>query len=121
MKSFSVIACLAMLCGSKIGSVAMAEDARMANAKPRWIVLTDIGGDPDDQQSMIRLMLYSNEFEIEGLIASASGIPGEIKEPVTRPELIREIVKAYGQVRDNLTKHAKGYPATEHLLSRIKT
>ncbi len=36
-----------------------------AGAKPRLIVLTDIGGDPDDQQSMIRLMLYSNEFEIE--------------------------------------------------------
>ena len=49
-------------------------------AKPRLVVLTDIGGDPDDQQSMIRLMLYANEFEIEGLIASAAGIPGELKK-----------------------------------------
>ena len=29
--------------------------------KPRLIILTDIGGDPDDQQSMIRLMTYSND------------------------------------------------------------
>ena len=36
--------------------------------KPRLIVTTDIGGDPDDQQSMIRLMLYSNEFDIEVLM-----------------------------------------------------
>ncbi len=52
--------------------------------KPRLLVLTDIGGDPDDQQSMIRLMLYANEFEIEGLIASASGTPGELKEKVVQ-------------------------------------
>jgi len=31
-----------------------------AAEKPRLIVLTDIGGDPDDQQSMIRLMHYAN-------------------------------------------------------------
>ena len=35
--------------------------------RPRLAILTDIGGDPDDQQSMIRLMVYANEFEIEAL------------------------------------------------------
>jgi hypothetical protein len=89
--------------------------------KPRLVVLTDIGGDPDDQQSMVRLMLYSNEFEIEGLIASASGTPGELKETVTRPDLIREIVGAYGKVRPNLVKHAAGYPEAQQLLARIKS
>ena len=38
-----------------------------AQMRPRLAVLTDIGGDPDDQQSLIRLMVYSNEFEIEAL------------------------------------------------------
>ncbi len=89
--------------------------------KPRLLVLTDIGGDPDDQQSLIRLMLYSNEFEIEGLIASAAGVPGELKEEVVRPELIREIVEAYGRVRDNLLLHARGYAEASQLLRRIKT
>lgn len=88
--------------------------------RPRLLVLTDIGGDPDDQQSLIRLMLYSNEFEIEGLIATGSGTPGEFKDAVTRPDLIREIVEAYGKVRPNLNKHAEGYPAAEDLLARIK-
>jgi len=90
-------------------------------AKPRLIVLTDIGGDPDDQQSMIRLMLYSNEFDIEGLIASASGTPGELGEAVVKPHLIEEIVGAYGKVRDNLLLHKPGYPAAEVLLSRIRS
>lgn len=96
-------------------------DSLSAAERPRLLVLTDIGGDPDDQQSMIRLMLYSNEFDIEGLVASASGTPGELKRAVTRPDLIREIVVAYGQVRSNLLKHADGWPETEFLLGRIKT
>lgn len=33
-----------------------------ADERPRLAVLTDIGGDPDDQQSVIRLMVYANEF-----------------------------------------------------------
>ena len=77
-----------------------------AAERPRLCVLTDIGGDPDDQQSMVRLMVYANEFEIEGLIATAAGTPGELKETRTRPELIREIVAAYGKVRENLARHA---------------
>lgn len=92
-----------------------------AGAKPRLIVLTDIGGDPDDQQSMIRLMLYSNEFEIEGLIASASGTPGELGKAVVKPHLIEEIVNAYGRVGDNLVLHKSEYPTVKNLLARIKS
>jgi len=88
---------------------------------PRLLVLTDIGGDPDDQQSMIRLMLHANEFEIEGLLASASGTPGELKQPVTRPDLIREIIEAYGTVQPRLAKHAAGYPEAAALRRRVKS
>src|SRR5438270_9341904 len=94
--------------------LAMTLTAR-AGDRPRLCVLTDIGGDPDDQQSMVRLMVYANEFEIEGLIATAAGTPGELKEARTRPELIREIVAAYGQVRENLARHAAGWPTAGEL------
>jgi hypothetical protein len=87
--------------------------------RPRLAVLTDIGGDPDDRQSLIRLMVYANEFEIEALVASAAGIPGELKEAITRPELIREIVEAYEQVRPNLARHAGGWPTGAQLLERV--
>ena len=89
--------------------------------RPRLCVLTDIGGDPDDTQSLVRLMVYSNEFEIEGLIATASGTPGELKEAVTRPDLVRQVVAAYGRVRPNLARHAEGWPAEVELLGRIKS
>lgn len=93
----------------------------VADDRPRLLVLTDIGGDPDDQQSMIRLLVHANEFQIEGLIASASGTPGELKQAVTKPQLIREIVEAYGKVLANLRKHAEGFPDTEALLGMVKS
>ena len=92
-----------------------------AAERPRLAVLTDIGGDPDDQQSMVRLMIYANEFEIEALIASAAGTPGELKQAVTRPELIREIIAAYAQVLPNLRKHADDWPEADVLRQRVKS
>ncbi len=89
--------------------------------RPRLAVLTDIGGDPDDTQSLIRLMVYSNEFELEGLIASASGTPGELKAAVTRPDLILQVIDRYEQVLANLRSHADGWPEPETLRARVKS
>ncbi|PQO32730.1 DUF1593 domain-containing protein [Bremerella cremea] len=90
-------------------------------AKPRLLITTDIGGDPDDQQSMVRLLLYANEFEMEGLVASASGTPGELKQAITRPDLIHEMIDAYGKVRENLAQHADGYPTADRLHKLVKS
>ncbi len=92
-----------------------------AAERPRLAVLTDIGGDPDDQQSLVRLMVYANEFEIEAIIATASGTRGELKQSVTRPDLIRETIEAYGQARPRLARHAGGWPAAEQLLAVVKS
>lgn len=99
----------------------MLSTALVADDRPRLCVLTDIGGDPDDRQSLIRLMVYSNEFHIEGLIASSAGTTGELKDAVTRPELIREIVTAYGLVRPHLIMHAAGWPTADALLRVVKS
>ncbi len=88
--------------------------------KPRLLITTDIGGDPDDQQSLIRLMLYSCDFEIEGIISSASGTPGELKESIIRPDLIKEIIQAYAEVHPNLVKHRPDFPPPGNLMSVIK-
>jgi hypothetical protein len=95
--------------------------AVMAADRPRLAVLTDIGGDPDDQQSLVRLMLYANEFDIEALIATASGTRGELKKAITRPDLIREIIEGYGKVLPNLQRHASGWPVVEQLMNCVKS
>jgi hypothetical protein len=83
--------------------------------KPRLLVLTDIGGDPDDQMSMVRLLTYANHIDIEGLIATP---PGGASRPVS-PEIIRQIASAYGKVRDNLELHEPGFPSEAYLQERI--
>ncbi len=81
--------------------------------KPRVVVLTDITNEPDDEESMVRFLVYSNEYDVEGLIATTSVW---LRDKV-RPDNIRERIEAYGKVRQNLLKHAPGYPTAEHLWS----
>ena len=88
--------------------------------KPRILITTDIGGDPDDQQSLVRLMVYTNEFDIEGLISSAAGTPGELKKEIIRPELIEEIIHRYEQVYPNLIRHDENFISPARLLSVVK-
>ncbi len=80
-------------------------------AKPRVIVLTDIANEPDDQMSMVRFLVYSNEFDIEGLIATTS----TWMKRTVRPDVIRSLIDAYEQVQPNLLKHAPGFPAAAAL------
>src|ERR1700722_2526568 len=83
----------------------------------RLVVLTDMGADNDDSQSMVRLLLYANEIDIEGLVATTSTYMMDR----TNRWLIEAPLKAYAQVRPNLLKHDPRYPAAEYLLSVTKT
>ncbi len=84
---------------------------------PRLIVISDIGNEPDDQMSLIRLLLYSNQLDIEALIASTS----TWQRTTVHPETMRALIQAYGQVRPNLLKHAPGWPTAEELNGRVFT
>ena len=47
--------------------------------KPRILISTDIGGtDPDDNQSLAHLLMYSDRFQIEGLVSSPSYGKGNV-------------------------------------------
>jgi hypothetical protein len=77
------------------------------------VVLTDIANDPDDEESLVRFLVYSNEYDVEGLVATTSTwLKGK-----TREDLLRRQIDAYARVRDNLLKHAPGFPTPEHLRS----
>lgn len=83
--------------------------------KHRLLVLTDIEADPDDTQTLVRLLLYANQIEIEGLVATTSV---HQKSKVV-PETLKSIIKAYGEVQPNLLKHEKGYPEAQELLRLV--
>ncbi|MCC7461330.1 MAG: DUF1593 domain-containing protein, partial [Gammaproteobacteria bacterium] len=82
-----------------------------AHLHKRLFVLTDIGADPDDTQSLIRLLLYSNEIDIEG-IAAVTSAPQPDR---LAPALIHAIIDEYAKVRANLLQHARGFPAPKGL------
>jgi hypothetical protein len=72
-----------------------------------------MGADPDDKQSMIRLLVSANEFNIEGLIVSTSCW----RKSQSNINILTPIVDAYGKVVSNLQKHANGFPSLEYLRS----
>lgn len=85
------------------------------NQKNRVIILTDIEADPDDTQSLVRLLLYSNEIDIKGLVATTSCW----HQDVVNPESIKKVIKAYGKIQPNLLKHETGFPNEKTLLSLV--
>jgi hypothetical protein len=84
-------------------------------ARQRVLVLTDIGNEPDDQMSLVRLLVYANALDIEGLVATTSVWQSEH----THAETIVALVEAYGEVRPNLMKHADGWPEATSLKAII--
>lgn len=71
---------------SLLGSVVMVSMASSSSGRSRIIISTDIGGtDPDDNQSIVHLFMYSDLFDIEGIISSPSAGAG------SKAELLRMI------------------------------
>jgi len=74
-------------------------------------VLTDIANEPDDQMSMVRFLVYSNQFDVEGLVACTSTW---MRDRV-RPDVILSVIDAYAHVRDMLARHEDGFPDADTL------
>lgn len=88
--------------------------------KPRVFVLTDISNEPDDAESLVRYLLYSNQFQTEGLVAVSSTW---MKNKVC-PQDIHKILDAYAGAVDNLNKHTHPdypYPSANSLRALVKS
>ena len=82
--------------------------------KPRILVSTDIGGtDPDDNQSMAHLLMYSDKFTIEGLVSSPSYGKG------SKEEILR-MISLYEKDLPKLQKHQKGLATPDYLRTVTK-
>ena len=105
--------CLALGLLSVFAQAPIPLGAGEARYRPRIINTTDLGADPDDEQSMVRQLVCANEFDIEGLIVAT----GCWKKTQSNTAMLDRIVDAYAQVYDNLKVHADGYPTPEYLRS----
>ncbi|HJC30695.1 MAG TPA: DUF1593 domain-containing protein [Candidatus Anaerobutyricum faecale] len=103
--------------------------------RPRAIVTQD--GEVDDMDSLIHMLLYANEIDIQGIIHSSSnaghweGVEGAVtpegaKAPYDQPyrwpgtDWMYEYIDAYAEVYSNLKKHDSSYPTPEYLRSVTK-
>jgi hypothetical protein len=106
-----IVAGLALLSGAAYAQQSPAGRLDNFSNHPRAFVVSDIGNEPDDQMSFVRLLLYSNEIDLEGLVATTS----TWQKAVIHPETMHEIIAKYGEVRTNLLKHASGWPTAAEL------
>ena len=76
-------------------------------ARPRIVVLTDIANEPDDQMSLVRFLVYSNQFDVEGLVATTSTW---MKSQV-RPDVIHTVRRRLrGSAAEPLGSTPPGFP-----------
>ncbi|WP_234416368.1 nucleoside hydrolase-like domain-containing protein [Flagellimonas amoyensis] len=125
---------LALILGISLFGQQMQKDTK------RTIVTTD--GEIDDVDTFIRFLLYTNEFDTEGLIYSSSmwhwkgdgkgttiisememtkniyGERSELRWPGT--SWIQELLSEYEKVHPNLLLHDKNYPSAAALLELVK-
>src|SRR4030095_14474081 len=71
----------------------------------------DIANEPDDQMSMVRFLVYTTDYDVEGLIATTS----TWMKHTVRPDVIRTVLDAYSEVRTRLSEHSPGFPTVDSL------
>jgi hypothetical protein len=84
--------------------------------KPRVIVTTD--GEIDDMCSMVRFLMYANEFQVEALIHSSSKFHW-LGQTWSGVEWINNQIGQYARIYDHLRQNADGYPTPEELRQRV--
>lgn len=136
IKTITVICSIILLINSA--------NAQFEVAKPRIIITAD--PELDDNNSLIRFLLYSTDVQIEGLIYASSMfhwkgdgkgtkwyVPGREYDRFGMNEcpceswrwakdekFIHDIVDAYAKSYPNLKIHNKNYPTPEYLKSKIR-
>lgn len=112
-KILSLLGGLALLCGA--GCSAPGQQESQEPQRPRVIVTTD--GEIDDECSLVRFLLYCNEWDVEAIITSSSQYHWR-GHKWAGDDWMDTVMGAYAQVYPNLVKHDARYPSPEFLRSR---
>ena len=78
-----------------------------ATLKPRLVILTDIKDfEPDDQQSLTRLLVHADQYEIEGIVISTSWGYKDMYEHLDAKDKALGVIDAYEKDLPNLLKRS---------------
>lgn len=97
-------------------------EARAPESRPRVIVTTD--GEGDDQCSMVRFLLYANEWNLEGIVFTSSkhhwvGTDDVEGYKWLGTDWFDAQLDAYAEVYPNLKLHDPNYPTPEFIRERV--
>jgi hypothetical protein len=81
-------------------------------------VIATTDGEIDDRDSMIRFLMYANEWDVEGIIYSSSRFHW-LGHTWSGVEWINAQIGMYDRVYPNLRKHADGFPTAQELRSKV--
>ncbi len=87
----------------------------LALEKPRVIVTSD--GEIDDECSLVRFLLYTNEWDVEGIITSSSQYHAR-GHNWAGDDWAQPYLDAYAEVYRNLKRHDPRYPTPAYLQAR---
>ncbi|MCB1209812.1 MAG: DUF1593 domain-containing protein, partial [Verrucomicrobiales bacterium] len=91
--------------------------AALSETPPRTRVIVTSDGEIDDECSLVRFLLYANEWDIEGIITSSSQYHWH-GHKWAGDDWAQPYLKAYADVYPNLIKHDPEYPTPDSLQSR---
>lgn len=116
-----IILMAVVLINSLTGIAKPDSNTSVTSTRPRIIVTTD--GEEDDRASMVRFLLSSNEFDIEGIINSSSQfhwVGGKGWNAFHPVDWVKEYIGYYRTIYPNLLLHDSNYPSPDYLLSKWK-
>jgi len=115
---------MALVLGLSLSAFAGEERIGSDKEQTKLRVIATTDGEVDDRCSMVRFLLYANEWDVRGIIHSSSKYhwkgdetrPGKGWEPISW--LDRQL-DAYARVYPNLKLHDPDYPSAEYLRSQV--
>ena len=111
MKEALLVCCLALSLASSCGK----PSGQMARERPRVIVTTD--GEVDDECSLVRFLLYCNEWDVEAVVTSSSQYHWR-GHSWAGDDWMDTVMGAYEEAYPMLVRHDARYPSPEFLRSR---
>lgn len=113
MKNKFLSVCCILLCVVWFSSCTQQPNSEGESSERLRVIVTS-DGEIDDECSMIRFLLYANEWDIEAIITSSSQYHWR-GHRWAGDDWLNPILDAYEEVYPNLVQHDKNYPTPEYL------
>lgn len=114
------LAAVLLLLADPPAAAATLDPETPAPPRLRVIIETDAGGDPDDEQSLVRFLLLSNEWDVEGILANRPKARDRENLNPARTGLgvVQRLLEAYAACYPNLSRYDSRYPHPDLLRRR---